>query len=113
MKLVIEIKKYLSSTIITRKSIEVLKAACLEESLEFCVFDFSEIDFISRAFADEFIHFIKTLDIKTEIINTNENVTEMIDAVQRNRGKRKSSYRKIAVTKFGKTEELDRFLSLI
>ena len=113
MNEIIHIKNYLPAIITSRKAIEVLL-----DNLDFTIsksyiFDFSKIDFVSRAFADEFIHFIEEMNIDAKFINTNTNVFEMISVVKSNRNKRNSSFHKIAITPYFRKEELNSFLSLI
>jgi len=113
MKQVINIGKYLPETITSRKAIEVLKSYVPVMENSSYIFDFSNIDFISRAFADELLHFIKKEKISVVFENTNSNVEQILKAVQKNRSKRNNSFHKIAVTQFAEKEKLSNFLSLI
>lgn len=113
MKQVINIQEYLPSTITSRNAIEVLKSHLDGVKSSSFVFNFSGIDFISRAFADEMAHYIKNNNFSVEFENTNRNVAEILKAVNKNRSKRKNSFHKIAVTQFHRKEELNSFLSLI
>ncbi len=113
MKQVINIQEYLPTTITSRDAIEVLKSRLDVVDCSSFVFNFSGIDFVSRAFADELLHFIKNNNFSVEFENTNKNVAEILKAVNKNRSKRNSSFHKIAVTQFKRKEELNNFLSLI
>ena len=113
MKQVINIQEYLPTTITSRDAIEVLISRLDVVKCSSFVFDFSGIDFISRAFADEMLHYIKNNNFSVEFENTNKNVAEILKAVNKNRSKRNSSFHKIAVTQFQRKEELNSFLSLI
>ena len=113
MKQVIDIGNYLPKTIASREAIEILRGySTITESNSY-VFDFSNIEFISRAFADELLHFIEKKNITVSFVNTNSNVQQILKAVRKNRSKRKNSFHKIAVTEFTKKEDLSKFLSLI
>lgn len=113
MRQVIKIADYLPETITSRKAIEILRSNFpLSEESSF-IFDFSNIDFISRAFADELLHFIAKQNISVVYRNTNPNVDQILKAVQKNRNKRNNLSHRIAVTRFSGKEELNNFLSLI
>lgn len=113
MKKLIQIQEYLPSTITSRKSMEIINDASLLSPNISVVFDFNNIDFISRAFADELIHFIQEKNISAEFQNTNSIVSEMLLVVKKNRNKRNSTFHNIAVTKFTDKKEFSNFLSLI
>ena len=113
MKQVINIQEYLPTTITSRDAIEVLKSRLDVADCSSFVFNFSGIDFVSRAFADELLHYVKNNNFSVEFENTNKNVAEILKAVNKNRSKRNSSFHKIAVTQFQHKEELNSFLSLI
>jgi len=110
---VINIQKYLPSTITSRDAIEVLKSHLTSFDGSSFVFDFSGIEFISRAFADELLHYINDNNIAVNFENTTKNVAEILSAVRKNRNKRSNSFHKIAVTRFQRKEEFNSFLSLI
>ena len=111
MKKSISIHKYLFSTITSRKAVEVIKSEIPLVSNTAVTFDFSNIDFISRAFADELIHFIADKGISADFKNANAVITEMLTVVQKNRGKRNSSFHHIAITPFKDKKELSNFLT--
>lgn len=113
MKKLIHIQEYLPSTITSRKSVEIINDASPWSHHISIVFDFNHIDFISRAFADELIHFIEEKNISAEFQNTNPIVSEMLSVVKKNRNKRNSTFHNIAVTKFIDKKEFSNFLSLI
>ncbi len=113
MEQVIKIQKFLPATITSRKAVEVFKNEIPLVEYSSYVFDFSDIDFISRAFADELFHFISEKDISVDFIHANSNIVEMFKAVQKNRDKRNNKFHKIAVTPFLEKEEFNNFLSLI
>lgn len=113
MKKTIYIHNVLPSTITTRKSIELLSREMLSLGHSAVVFDFTNIDFISRAFADELIHFIAENCISADFQNVNSIVNEMLAVVQKNKKKRDSSFHHIAITPFLDRNEFTKFLSMI
>jgi hypothetical protein len=110
---VFKIINYLPSTITTRKAIEVFEYNLIDSVNNKIIFDFEDIDFISRAFADEFIHFINNQKIDALIINENTNIKAILEAVQRNRSERNNPWHNIAITHFEDREKLNHLLSLI
>lgn len=110
---IINIQNFLPATITSRKAMEVLLDNLDFSDRKSYFFDFDKIDFISRAFADELIHFVEKTNITAKFIHTNTNVSEMLNAVKSNRNKRNNSFHKIAITPYLKKEELHSFLSLI
>lgn len=113
MKKSINIYQYLSSTITSRKAVEVIKSEIPLVSNTAVTFDFTNIEFISRAFADELIHFIEDKGINANFKNANAVINEMLAVVQKNRGKRNSSFHHIAITPFKNKKELANFLTSI
>lgn len=113
MKKTIHIHNVLPSTITSRKSIEFLRQEIASASHASVTFDFANIDFISRAFADELIHFIADNCISPDFQNTNSIVSEMLLVVQKNNKKRDSSFHHIAITPFLDQKEFTKFLSMI
>lgn len=113
MKNSVDIHRYLSSTITSRKAVEVIKSEIPLVDNTAVTFDFTNIEFISRAFADELIHLIEDRGISADFKNANAVITEMLTVVQKNRGKRNSSFHHIAITPFKDKKELANFLSAI
>ena len=113
MKRTIHIHNVLPSTITSRKSIGLLSREIVSASHSSVVFDFANIDFISRAFADELIHFIADNSISADFQNANSIVNEMLVVVQKNKKKRESSFHHIAITPFLDQKEFTKFLSMI
>lgn len=113
MKKTIHINNVLPSTITSRKSIELLRHEIAEANHTMVIFDFTNIDFISRAFADELIHFIADNCISADFQNANSIVNEMLVVVQKNNKKRDSSFHHIAITPFPDRNEFTKFLSMI
>ncbi|MDP3432707.1 MAG: hypothetical protein Q8T04_07065 [Bacteroidota bacterium] len=113
MKKTIHIHNILPATIASRKSIGLLSQEINLDSHSSVIFDFADIDFISRAFADELIHFIADNCISAEFKNANSIVNEMLVVVQKNKKKRDSSFHHIAITPFLDQKEFTKFLSMI
>ncbi|MDP2335943.1 MAG: hypothetical protein Q8N05_05755 [Bacteroidota bacterium] len=113
MKKTINIHEFLPSTITTRMAVELLSLEVPKESHSSVTFDFTNIDFISRAFADELIQFIADNNISADFQHANAIITEMLAVVQKNRKKRDSSFHHIAITPFLNQKDFTKFLSMI
>lgn len=109
----IHVNQYLPSTITSRHAIKKLFEEALNEDKKTIDIDFSDIEFISRAAADELIHFIDSNKKNVNIVNANKVVAEIISVVQKNRDNRKLKFHNIAVTPFTSDKELEQFLSMI
>lgn len=113
MKTIYNIADYLPSTITTRVAIEEIRQNLDTSLCKTVVFNFKKIDFISRAFADELLHFVEKNNIKAHFTNTNSVVKQMLDAVNKNRNQRNNGFHNIAIMHFQKKEQLNHLLSLI
>lgn len=114
MKKQIHIKDFYPAFISSRKSISILK-----KQVDFTttgrdiIFDFSEIVFISRSFAHEFIKFAKSNNLNFDFANTNINVSAMFAAVRKTETSGRRRFDNIPVTTFKNKEELNSFFSTI
>ena len=111
MKRTINIQNYYPSIIATRKAISILKAEISLIKGENYVFDFSNISFISRSFADELLKYIKTSDINWEFSNTNTNIQAILNAVKKSHENTRSDFDYVAITKFESDKEFNQFLT--
>jgi|SRR6056297_709243 len=103
----------LPSSIATRKAISKISNHLIIPQDKTVVFDFQNIDFISRAFADEFFHFINDNDIYPLYKNRNRTVKIMMDAVMKNKTNQNKNKHTIAITRLSKQEDINQILSLI
>lgn len=105
----IKIEKILGNNIILRSSIKPLKEKISNNTL---FLDFEGVDFISRSFADELYSFIENKNIPLEIINTNEVISAIMQAVERTHKEgRKPLKEHIDISKVNNSKELLDFLS--
>ena len=113
MEIIFNIADYLPSTITTRKAMEEIRKNLNISDCKMITFNFEKIDFISRAFADELLHFVEKNNIRTQFTNTNAVIHQMLKVVNKNRKQRNNGFHNIAVTRFKEREQLDQLLSLI
>jgi hypothetical protein len=109
----IYIQNFSPSIIATRKAISFFEKDMQLKANSSYIFDFTNIFFISRAFADELLKFLTLNKIQFKFINANTNIIEIFSAVQKNRFCKSNSYHNIAVTSFNKNEDLVHFISSI
>lgn len=84
----INLSKLIAKNIVTRQSIGLIKHKIFDNLNKLqdviVVFDFINVEFVSRSFADEFMNFKKELNhrhIESEFINTNKEISSMFKIV--------------------------------
>lgn len=112
MKLTIYIKDYFPLMISTRKAITNLSTQVRLGAKNEYIFDFTDIVFISRSFADEFLKFLKSANIKWQLKNINSNIQSMLDVVKKSQEFKKNTYDYVAINQFKSNIELKNFLQL-
>jgi hypothetical protein len=113
MSHIVYIQNYLPSIVATRSSISNLKEQVDIVVGDSYVFDFNNVLFISRSFADELLKYFNSSKIQWKVINANSNITAMIDAVSHTQLKASSDYDDIAITSFSNDKDLMNFLATI
>lgn len=113
MKHKIVLQDYLPSIIATRSALANLQESIkLEENKEY-VFDFTNITFVSRSFADEFLKYIESSNIHFKFIHINKNITSIFHAIKGASQNKQSNYDVVAITRFSNVSDLTKFLSTI
>ena len=113
MKVPLILKNDFPITISTRK---VVAEYCIKmgfSSGNEYILDFTDIFFISRSCADEFVKTFTRLNCKWVILNYNSRIHSMFEAVINTQDNQQVSYEKVAVTPFLNEKELSRFLAVI
>lgn len=112
MKKVIFLKDFYPSIIATRKAISILTSeVSFIEGVDY-VFDFQDITFISRSFADEFVKHLKSSHIHWSFNNINANIQAIFDAVKKSHEQNRSNFDYVAITKFESEKEFNQFLQI-
>ena len=80
-------------------------------------FDFSNVEFMSRSYADQFhkakLEFEQKYNAKIHIINANEEVIKMLQVVSKTQNANERTFEKIPVFRFSKPSMLSDYLSSI
>lgn len=111
---VIPVKELLSSSIHTREASSVLMNLVEQDPCDHIELDFSSVEYISRAFADQFhvdkINF--AINHKKTIIvsNATDEVISMLQVVAKTQTNRKNNFESIPVYKYSSKVEFDNFL---
>ncbi len=113
MKNTIYIQDYFPVIISTRSSISIFKDEMNLVRSNSYVFDFTNIHFISRAFADELYKFIKSNALDVTFRHANTNILAVYNAVINTSNNTRCDYENIPVTRFDSNEELSQFLSMV
>ena len=113
MKKRILIKDYYPDFISSRKSINILKQIDFNAIGRDIIFDFTEIVFISRSFAHEFIEFSKKNNLNVKLENTNTNLNAVFSAVKKTETSSKRIFDNIPITSFKNKLELNSFFATI
>lgn len=113
MNVYVSIKNYYPAFIAVRSSIIILKEQIKFEENKSYVFDFMDISFISRSFADEFLKFLNNSKINYKITHANMNITAILNAVKQSYNCANNDYDPIAITAFKDQHDLFDFLATI
>jgi len=111
MERTLKIRNYLPSSISTREAAKVIG-----ENIDYdqnIVFDFESVDFISRAFADELIKLIIDKKVNTRFINTNPDIIQLLDVVNKTLKERRSDTHHPLQIQFPDKQQLHEFLTSI
>lgn len=107
----LKINHYLPSTISTREAVRVIDKYLVANMN--IVFDFEGVRFISRAFADELMKSIIKKKIKARFVNTNAEIIQLLDVVNRTLKDKRSDIHDIPVIQFSDKQQLHQFLESI
>ena len=111
MKQVIRLKDVYSDDLYTRSRASELRA-CINKDTDIVVFDFDQIGFMSRSFADEVCNIMDDSKyINFEFINRNDEIEAMMNKVIEGRSQeRKRGVSNAKIHRFEDMESLSEFL---
>jgi hypothetical protein len=104
-----------SSSLNTRdEAIKLFTFLANDNTADKLIYDFENISFISRSFADEFhkslIFFTNIENVSYELVNAASDIIEMLQAVSRTQNNEKRSFNNLPVYSFIDTTSLYKFL---
>lgn len=110
----IRVSDLLGVTIHTREASNELLKAVSEDCCKQVDLDFSDVEYISRSFADQFHADKIKLAVEQQkniiVTNANEEVIKMLQAVARTQNKTYKEYSDIPVYKYSNWTQLENFL---
>ncbi len=111
--LIVHINSQLGETVNTRGALSTLLSKIQLQEKSTLVVDFSDVEFISRAFADELVKKREEWQqkgIKVILQNVGENVLNMLNAVARTQQAKKRNTEEVQVIHYSELSALDDFL---
>lgn len=110
----ISVSKLIGTSVHTREASNILMEAIEKDLCDYIEFDFSNVEYISRSFADQF--YVDKLNcaakFKKNIIisNANETVMHMLNIVSKTQNKKHGNSAVFPIYKYSSQEYLDNFL---
>lgn len=105
-----EFDKTLNSREAAAKLIDMMRAGALSE----IELDFSDVEFMSRSFADEYIKgataVVKQLNASISLLNANEEILRIIRAVSETQNKTERDYQKFSVVSYSDFKVLSDYM---
>ncbi len=109
MRTTIDISIAIGTDIRTRSRIRQL-AEQIDSEKNYDI-DFSNVEFISRSFADELVSFVDSSDGRISCVNMPQHINELLDIVRRNRNVHVSSRPMGDVIKLETEEQMEAFFN--
>ncbi|PIQ15976.1 MAG: hypothetical protein COW67_05475 [Flavobacteriales bacterium CG18_big_fil_WC_8_21_14_2_50_32_9] len=110
----IQVVEEVSRLLNTREAATELMNAVRESKCKHIEFDFSNVEFMSRSFADQFhkerIRLQDELKAFVEISNANEQVINILRTVASTQNKSKRDYKILPIFKFSNNDLLEEYL---
>jgi len=111
---IISVSELIGTMVHTREASAILIRPIEKDLCDYIELDFSNVEYISRSFADQF-YFDKlncAVKLKKNIIvsNANEAVMQMLNAVAKTQCKKNSTFLNIPIYKYSSQSQLDNFL---
>lgn len=110
----ISVSELIGTSIHTREASDILMRLIEKDLCDYIELDFSNVEYISRSFADEF-YFDKlnyAIKLKKNLIvsNANEAVMHMLSAVAKTQNKKPNTFFNIPIYKYSSQSQLENFL---
>jgi hypothetical protein len=110
----ISVSESIGTMVHTREASAILMKLIEKEPCNYIELDFSNVDYISRSFADQFyidkVNCGLQLKKNLVIFNANEEVIHMLNAVAKTQHKKVNTFLNIPVYKYSSQSQLEDFL---
>ncbi|MGN6603018.1 MAG: hypothetical protein ACTHK8_11240 [Ginsengibacter sp.] len=110
----ISVSESIGTMVHTREASSILMKLIEKESCNYIELDFSNVDYISRSFADQFyidkVNYAQQLKKNLVVSNANDEVMHMLHAVARTQHKKMNTVISIPVYKYSSQSQLDDLL---
>ena len=110
----INVEEQLGKSLISRSSSSELITYIKDNLCQNIELDFSEVEFMSRSFADQFhkekVMLMSKHNVMVEVLNANEEVINMLKTVARTQNKPNRKFKVLPLYKFSDAETLNDYL---
>lgn len=110
----ISVKSILGNTINTREAAQILLHNLKNDSGAKIIMDFSEVDFISRSFADSLVkkrdELLNAGSFEFSLVNASDSILTMIQSVEKTQNKQKRSESSFIVYKYSEGYLVSEYL---
>jgi len=110
----ISISELIGTSVHTREASNILMEAIEKDLCDYIELDFSNVEYVSRSFADQFYAEKLNYALKSKkniiVSNANETVMHMLNTVSKTQNKKHSGRDMFPIYKYSSQKQLDNFL---
>jgi anti-anti-sigma regulatory factor len=110
----ISVSEQIGKLLNTREAATLLLDVVRESKCSVIELDFTSVEFMSRSFADQFhkdkIEFQNKLNVSIDIVNTNEEIINILQTVSRTQVKSIREFAEVQIFKFSNTQLISDYL---
>jgi hypothetical protein len=110
----ISVSELIGTSVHTREASNILMRLIEKDLCDYIELDFSDVEYISRSFADQFysdkLNCVVELRKNIIVSNANEAVMHMLNAVAKTQNKKTNTFFNIPIYKYSTQSQLENFL---
>ncbi len=110
----ISVAEQIGKLLNTREAATMLLDTLCDTKCSVIGLDFSDVEFMSRSFADQFhkekIELQNTLNVSIDIVNANEEIINILQTVSRTQVKSNREFEEVQIFKFSNTQLISDYL---
>jgi hypothetical protein len=110
----ISVAEQIGKLLNTREAATMLLDTLCDTKCSVIELDFSDVEFMSRSFADQFhkekIELQNTLNVSIDIVNANEEIINILQTVSRTQVKSNREFEEVQIFKFSNTQLISDYL---